>query len=123
MVFTKRPLRILIVDDDEADAYMVSEEIENHVVVVEHYMSCALNRLKKEHFDLIITDISLPDSFGLKNIDKLKSYAPVLVMSGIGNGKMTAAAKRHGALGFICKNNLKAINWFVDSKTEPGHAQ
>ncbi|GEM_PF-4342135 len=110
-----KPIKILLIDDSESDAYLVCEHAEGHEIKVAHYLKNAQKLLKTTHFDLIITDVSLPDSFGLDIIQKLKKYAPVLVISGICNKKMQEAALRHGAIGVIDKNKIENLTSTVNA--------
>lgn len=58
---------VLIADDDRelADAWRRALETEGHSVTVVHTGSAALDRLKQKRFDVVITDVVMPDGGGI----------------------------------------------------------
>lgn len=81
--------RILLVDDEEAVSMVVEELLrsDGHEVVVEHDGTTALERLKKESFSLMITDLSMPRMNGdslSKQSAALFPEMPIIMLTGFG---------------------------------------
>ena len=82
------PLRILLVDD-HVDTCTVMEKLlgaRGHVVTVAHDMRSALEKVEAQDFDLLISDVGLPDGSGteLMATAKARSHLAGIAMSGFG---------------------------------------
>jgi len=85
-----------------------------------------LNKAKSEQFDLVITDVNMPNMDGLtfvKELRQLSQYqkTPILVLTTERSDEMKSKGKAAGATGWIVKpfvpdQLLKAVN-IVLSKT------
>jgi len=80
--------RILLVDD-HADTCAILEKLltgHGHRVTAAHDMSSALGCAEGERFDLVISDVGLPDGSGMELMTHLKatSRIPGIAMSGFG---------------------------------------
>ncbi|PYI88396.1 MAG: hypothetical protein DMF03_10775 [Verrucomicrobia bacterium] len=83
-----RTFRILLVDD-HADTCAVLQKLlvaRGHRVTATHDMHSALDRAQRDHFDLIISDLGLPDGSGTELMTRLgaTSRIPGIAMSGFG---------------------------------------
>lgn len=103
-----KPLRILVVDDDEVVANSVARLLESH----EHNVNLvpdgetALRRYREEPFDLVISDIVMPGMDGIELLHRLRmldSHAQVLIMTGHAVSSQVDQMLRAGALGVISK--------------------
>ncbi|MBN2486595.1 MAG: response regulator [Bacteroidales bacterium] len=72
-------MHILVVDDNIMDRKYLKYVLENHL----HYTPKmakdgqeAINKLKNSHFDLVITDIVMPNVDGFELIQYIKSNCP-----------------------------------------------
>ncbi len=109
-------IRILLLEDSPSDAKMVIRELNKRKsampVSIEHVgrLSLALERLKKNQFDVILTDLKLPDSDGLETVTRLLERAhkiPVVVMTGTYLDEGVALeAIRHGAQDYLFKDQM-----------------
>jgi diguanylate cyclase (GGDEF)-like protein len=99
--------RILIVDDDQVVRQTMSEYVKN-AGYISKAVSCAedaLDLLKKETFQVVITDIKLPAMGGLeltKTIKKEKD-SDVIVMTGYSDDYSYEEAINIGASDFVIK--------------------
>ncbi len=80
---------ILVVDDDTQVLEVVSEmlRMEGHQVTTAINGRDAINKFKAGNYDLVITDLIMPEREGLETIVELKSCrreTPVIAMSGGG---------------------------------------
>lgn len=100
--------RILIVDDEEIIRNLVLEVIEDlgyrGSAVSDGYK--AIESLKKERYDLMITDIKMPGIDGLELINKAKEVSPELItiiITGYASIETARKAIREGAYDYILK--------------------
>ena len=94
--------KILIVDDerDLVDAYVRLLERAGHRCVGAFGAHEAIQMIDAETPDLVLTDLSLPDSNGLEVIRHLRAKSaivPIIVMSGHNTQGMNEAARAAGA--------------------------
>lgn len=104
----KNEFRILVVDDEEDVRETLSEMIKElgYQVVVAENGKEALDRIKTEKVDLIITDLSMPKMNGLELIvtsKRINPNIPIGVISAFGNVENTTYALTRGAFSFIAK--------------------
>lgn len=105
----KSRARILVVDDEELLRTMLRS-----ILLREGYHSVqcvpdgamALEKLKKLRFDIMITDVRMPDMSGIELLIKTKELYPlmgVVVMTGFGDIHTPEEARRFGADEYITK--------------------
>jgi len=108
-------IRILVIDDDPADLRLVELALGwfSHTVdfSVEMASSLAegLERLKEGNFDLVLLDLGLPDSQGLKTLDKVhKAFVevPLVVMTGLTDEDAGFEAIKKGASDYLVKGQF-----------------
>jgi CheY-like chemotaxis protein len=80
---------ILVVDDDTQVLDVMSEmlRLEGHEVSVAENGRQAVDRMRADHFDLVITDLIMPEKEGLEtiaDIRKLRMNLPIIAISGGG---------------------------------------
>lgn len=103
--------RILIVDDDESIRTGLSDllVLEGYEVVIAENGSIARHLYQNYPFDLIITDIIMPSTDGLRFILEIIDYdadAKILAMSGGGRSgtlSLLETAKKFGAMTALRK--------------------
>jgi len=114
-----RSLQILVVDDDDADALMISEALENtdHHANVDRVADGreALDYLRREgrfadalRPDLILLDLNMPRMDGretlaaIKSDDKLKAI-PVVILTTSGAAPDIVSSYQHRANAYVTK--------------------
>src|SRR5262245_3485049 len=103
--------RILVIDDDEAIRSVLTVLLgnKNHEVVTAQNGRRGLEAVENSHFDLLITDIFMPEMDGLEAMRLVrmnKPDLPIIVMSGSGNRAapdFLAMATKLGAIESIPK--------------------
>ena len=100
--------RILFVDDDEA-----GRELSLYNLADAGYLAqgaedgrAALARLGEQDFDLVVTDLRMPQTSGmevLEHLQKISPDLPVVVITAHGNVEVAVAAMKAGAYDFIEK--------------------
>lgn len=98
---TARPLRVLLVEDHEDTRLILSRLITRwgHTVTTASTVAQARQVLSESTFDLLLSDLGLPDGSGLEVVMKLResSRIPAVAMSGYG---MDADIAKAHAAGF-----------------------
>jgi len=117
--------RILIVDDDPAFCLMLSTFLEKNgfQTVKVHSGKDCLAAMIKSGFDLILTDLRLPDINGIEVLQEIKkkhSDTPVVLMTGYGEIRTAVKAMKLGAFEYVSKPvNPDEILLIVKSALKP----
>jgi signal transduction histidine kinase len=113
-------LRVLHVEDDEVDAFLVTHALRRafdaECVRVEtaEEMRAAL---RAGGFDLVVSDWNLPRFQGSQALDLARSLAPhlpFLIVSGEVGEEVAAEAMRRGAHDFVAKGNLSRLTAAIE---------
>ncbi|OGO36634.1 MAG: hypothetical protein A2W35_16610 [Chloroflexi bacterium RBG_16_57_11] len=102
--------RVLIVDDDFAQAEMVSEFLRiAGYQQVDHAgdLQSTWRHLSEHPYDIILLDYRLPDGTGLELLDQLArrgQHIPVVMVTGQGNERVAVQAIQHGAADYLLKS-------------------
>ena len=112
-------LRILLIEDDEVAAELISEFLEdcNFEVKTVFTATDGVSRVNNEPYDLIILDINLPDFSGFEVLKKLKQMlmAPIIITSAYSDTKSKLLAFKYGASDYMVKpldlEELEARIW------------
>lgn len=84
----QRALRILLVEDHEDSAKVLARLLKKmgHEVAIAESVAAGLRTARSQPFDLLISDIGLPDGSGLDLMRQLKDERPLpgIVLSGHG---------------------------------------
>jgi DNA-binding NtrC family response regulator len=100
--------RILIVDDDEVSCRLFAEvlEGEGHEVHQARSGEEALDRLRKESYDLLLVDVRMPGITGLdvtRTTRQEQPLLPVIVMTAFGSIETAVEAIHEGAYDYVSK--------------------
>ncbi|MDZ8024224.1 MAG: response regulator [Nostoc sp. SerVER01] len=107
-------IKVLLVEDNPGDVFLLQEFLkEVNTVVVElmpvERLSQALNHLENEIFDVILLDLSLPDSQGLESFVTAHQQAkatPIIVLTGINDETLATRAMQEGAQDYLVKGQV-----------------
>ena len=122
--------KILIVEDNPGDLFLVKEFLKRtSLPAFEIYHADTLERallqLKRNSFKLILLDLFLPDSEGISTFEKiypLSGNAPVVVLTGLIDEKITSEALKKGAQDYLVKGEYdkklleKTIRYAIERK-------
>lgn len=100
--------RVLIVDDDQSMCEMIEADIRKRGFYSSWYLSAeeAFSALKKEDFDVVLTDFQMPGMDGIDLCERIAANRPdvaVIVITAFGNMETAIAALRAGAYDFVTK--------------------
>ena len=109
-------LKILIVEDSEADYRLVFELLKectrpSFEVAHARELSGALEEIRGARYSAVLLDLNLPDSRGLPAIDKLLAVdpgLPIVVLTGLDDPEVSIEALHKKAQDYLVKGNLGA---------------
>ena len=107
-------IRVLLVEDEAGDAHLVKMKLGQaqsghfEIIWVQSLIE-AQRRLADSSFDVMLLDLSLPDSDGLATIHSARVMAmdiPIVVLSGHGDTDFALTALEAGALDYMVKGDF-----------------
>ena len=116
--------RLLVVDDERGMRDLLSTELgcQGYQVVAASNGQEALECMRGQKFDLVITDLMMPQMDGmslLENIKNADSDLEVIMATGHGTIESAVTAMKNGAYDFILKPyNLDELNAKVEKALE-----
>lgn len=107
-------MNILLVEDNLAEARLLQELLKGAILkqfALTHVKRLreALEKLKENQFDVILLDLTLPDSEGLASLDSLIASAsslPIVVLTNTNDNELAIEAVRHGAQDYLVKRHV-----------------
>jgi signal transduction histidine kinase len=112
----KKCIRALLIEDNPGDARLVRELLRDagaHQATVElHHadrLADGLQRVAHNDIDVVLLDLTLPDSSGLRTFEAIHTAAPsvpVVVISGLNDEAVAIGAVHQGAQDYLVKSQL-----------------
>ncbi|KOU95913.1 chemotaxis protein CheY [Streptomyces sp. XY533] len=109
------PPYVLLIEDDEGDAVLVEELVEDSGIEVRlgraRSLADALNLLEAEAPECVLLDLHLPDAQGLDGLEKVlavSAEAAVVVLTGLSEERSGLTAVAAGAQDYLVKGRLEA---------------
>ncbi len=109
----KGPIRVLLVEDNPGDVFLLTEilsDSEEHMVIEPvDRLAAALARLDAGGIDVVLSDLSLPDSQGIETFEQLHAKAgpvPIIVLSGLNDERMALRTVELGAQDYLVKGQV-----------------
>jgi PAS domain S-box-containing protein len=107
-------IKVLLVEDNPGDVLLLQELLKEVTTVVVELMPVeqlyqAVNYLTNEIFDVILLDLSLPDSQGLQTFVIAHNQAkatPIIVLTGINDETLATRAMQQGAQDYLVKGQV-----------------
>ena len=125
-----RDFRVLVIEDDPTDVVLLEEILETSELA--NFMVFSVDRvaklqecLSRQTFEVIITDLGLPDSKGLNTYREVRDIAPnlpVIVVTGNDDEVIGFQALSEGAQDYLVKGQLtggtlaRSIRYATDKK-------
>jgi serine phosphatase RsbU (regulator of sigma subunit) len=108
------PIHILLVEDNPGDARLLREtlrEVPAARFALAHVerLDQALRSLAEKRFDVVLLDLSLPDSQGLETCAKVHAGAPLatlVVLTGLDDETVAVQALQNGAQDYLVKGQV-----------------
>ncbi len=126
----KQWIKVLLVEDNPPDARLLEEYLDEvttaqfeikQVELLEEGMKC----LDRESFDVILLDLSLPDSHGFDTFVKMRRYAPqipIVVLTSLDDETLAMRAMQEGAQDYLVKGQVygnllvRAMRYAIERK-------
>ena len=130
-------IKTLLIEDNQGDARLIQEMLseagaaEFEIVHAEKLME-GLQRLIKERFDVVLLDLSLPDSQGLATFDKVHYQTPgvpILMLTGLDDEALAVKAVQKGAQDYLVKGKVdsnmlvRAIRYAIERHKKQAEQQ
>ena len=121
----EKRIKILLVEDDPDDVWVMRNllgdrwDVPFDLVQVE-LLSAAIQRSTEDAFDVILLDLSLPDSRGLETFFAMHAHAgdvPIVVLSGHDDEQSAVRAVQAGARTTSSRARSPTICWCARSAT------
>jgi DNA-binding response OmpR family regulator len=123
-------MKSLLVEDNPADVRLICEmfkETPADTFQVEHVarLTAALARLGQEAFDVVLLDLDLPDSQGMKTLtlaQEANHGLPIVVLTGLDDERFALEAMRAGAQDYLVKGRfdsqllVRTIRYAIERK-------
>jgi serine phosphatase RsbU (regulator of sigma subunit) len=127
-------LRVLLVEDDEGDAFLVGELLAETGAAIELRIATSLNQARAQisGVDCVLLDLGLPDAQGLDGLRQvldMSSGAAVCVLTGRQDEHLGVAAVAEGAQDYLVKGQVdgvllaRALRYAVERKRADENAR
>jgi signal transduction histidine kinase len=106
-------MRALLVEDNPGDARLIFEMLREAAVELTHAdrLAAGLEHLAHNGADVVLLDLSLPDSHGLATFEAVHAAAPnapIVVLSGMDDEGVAVRAVQEGAQDYLVKGNVES---------------
>lgn len=114
MINTNTPMNLLIVEDNAGDYLLLKEYLQQMQLPVNkiiHAVSMQVvpSLIKNNVFDIVLLDLSLPDSTGIDSVitmDRLLPQTPIIVLSGLSAVEIAVETISLGAQDYLVKGEF-----------------
>jgi PAS domain S-box-containing protein len=125
-----KKVKILLFEDNPGDAGLIEEMLEEFADFQYEFKTVqtldeGLSLLKKIRFDIILSDLGLPDSYGVDTfleIHARNSRIPIIILTGMNDEKIGVEAVKKGAQDYLVKGQVdgrllrRSIQYSIERK-------
>jgi len=112
----EKTIKILLIEDNMGDYRLIEEmlkEIKDFIPEVKHAdrLVSGIDLIGRTENDIILTDLTLPDSCGIHTFYQVLSHAkgtPIIILTGFDDVNMAIKALREGAQDYLIKEKLNS---------------
>lgn len=109
-------IRVLLIEDNPGDARLIREvlsDTDNQNIELKwvDQLETGIELITKDAFDVVLLDLSLPDSHGMETIISFREQAPaipIVVLTGLDDEKVAINAVQHGAQDYLIKGQVNS---------------
>ncbi|HZO99881.1 MAG TPA: diguanylate cyclase response regulator [Terriglobia bacterium] len=107
-------IRVLLIEDNPGDAYLIRKALTEArnleiTLVCEDRLARGIERLASGRHDLVLLDLSLPDSQGLETFNRLcevDDEIPIIILTGFQDERVAVRAVQGGAEDYLVKGEI-----------------
>ncbi|MBN1310672.1 MAG: PAS domain S-box protein [Anaerolineae bacterium] len=105
-------MKILLIEDNPGDLRLIQimlDEVGSRNITSANRLAEGIGYLADEDFDVILLDLSLPDSQGLETLEQMHNAAPripIVVLTGLDNDEVGLQMVSHGAQDYLVKGQI-----------------
>ncbi|NJL53532.1 MAG: response regulator [Hydrococcus sp. SU_1_0] len=121
---------VLLVEDNLGDAFLIQEQFKSaktfeYSIVHVDYLKKAITYLEQSPCDVILLDLSLPDSQGIETLKTIATKAlqiPIVILTGTNDEGLAIQAVRQGAQDYFVKGQvmgkvlIHALHYAIERK-------
>jgi len=112
----EKDIKVLLVEDNPGDARLIEENLRDNSdqdfeLTLAEDMEGASELLGNNEYDIILLDLSLPDSTGLDTVKRTFNQAPttpIVVLTGLNDESLGLQAVREGAQDYLLKGQTES---------------
>lgn len=122
-------INCLLIEDSPVSRKLMESMIEKDVkVFATDTLASSLKILDENEIDIIISNLGLPDSFGLDTFHRLNTIVPnipIIVLTALDNEQIAMDAVKNGAQDYILKGDMtkRALNRSIKYAIERKHVE
>jgi two-component system cell cycle sensor histidine kinase/response regulator CckA len=122
-------ISVLLIEDNPADVRLIEEMLKDAQaqvsLTVADSLTAGAGQLERNHYDVVLLDLGLPESSGLDTYRKLRDKfrdIAVIVLTGLDDYEVATTAVREGAQDYIVKGQVdpnplaRSIRYAYDRK-------
>jgi signal transduction histidine kinase len=119
--------KILLIEDNPGDALLIktylAEEGDRTELAIVDRLATGIDRMSSEQYDVVLLDLSLPDSAGLETLTRVQEYSEetaIIVLTGLSNNSWGQLAIQSGAQDWLEKGHIdsKSLMLSIDHAIE-----
>jgi diguanylate cyclase (GGDEF)-like protein len=125
-------IKVLLIEDNEEEAFLLKQflsdaEMGKHIVTFVHTAKEGIEYLRNNNFDIVITDLNLPDAEGLDIINHIlavNSEMPIVVLSEQNYDDLSSEIVQMGAQDYLIKGQgdgyliSRVIDYSIERKRD-----
>lgn len=105
-------MRVLLIEDDATDRRLISRSLRKSVSQVEldwaDRVAFGLAKLAEATYDVVLTDLTLPDSIGLATVERIRAEhpdVPIIVLTALDDKEIEMSSLTVGAQDYLIKDD------------------
>jgi PAS domain S-box-containing protein len=107
-------IKLLLIEDNPGDARLIKEMLAESKIArfeLKHasLIRAGLDDLSEKNFDVVLLDLSLPDSHGIETFNKVRAHAPlmpIIVLTSLDDELLAIEAAQRGAQDYLVKGHV-----------------
>lgn len=112
---TDKSIKVLLIEDNVGDTRLIQEMLatvidKSYKLTSSDRLSSGLDVLSREEFDIVLTDLGLPDSLGLNTFIKIYEQVPrtpIIILTELDDENLAITAVQKGAQDYLVKGRLE----------------